>query len=152
MIRKYEIESIMEDHDINYSYHPREDAGDRWLIIVPQGVIEISLSASREDLLFRTGPIVVLRDQEPIVRSRILRNAMDANDSLLIGRYVGSDEIFFEVPLSFPGSSQMTPEQFMRALMTTIGNLQRGPAELGMPAVEDLELPQAIWERLYPSS
>ncbi len=151
MIQTQHISELMNEHGIGFEYRPA-DFHDRWLIPVPnRGMIEVTLNETNENLLFRTGPIVDLRDKRAEVAARILRNAMDANDFLPLGRFVGTNEIHFEVPMCFPGSSHISSDQFMHALTTTIGNLVHGRSILGVADDQnDDELPEVIRNRLYP--
>jgi len=119
MINPEQVSRMLTAEQIDFVPHSGDD-GQRWLIIYSMGVIVIELSPTGEQLRFRTGPIANSAGLSADERNALLRRAMLANDHLMIGRYCGTDQIDFEIGMSFPGQSSLSREQLMLGLQTAV--------------------------------
>ena len=153
MVFEKQITQILTEQCIRHTYRPT-DFTSRWFVdIRSYGTIEITLAETGESLLFRTSSLADLRCASVAFSSQVLRNAMNANANLQLGRFVGTETIHFEVPLSFPGDTPICAAQFLHGLNTTIANLIHGRIALGLfqdPNEGHDNLPAPIRNRLFP--
>jgi hypothetical protein len=119
MIDREQIECVLQDNHLNHVY---SDVPDRecWTIFCSDGVVTVTLAAEGDYLLIRGGPIC-LGDCE--CRELRLGTFMLENERLSVGRFVGVDEVYFEVPFSLPDGASLTNYQILHAITTTLAVL-----------------------------
>ena len=118
MINRKQIASVIEDNHIRVVFLD-DDAGCSWTIFCCESVITIKLNAEGDYLLIRAGPL----DQSGESQESRLQQCMRANEELRIGRFVGVEDIYFEIPFSVPNRATLTGAQLEHAITTTIAIL-----------------------------
>lgn len=111
------------------------DSGAAWLLFCGIGTIQVALSESGENLLIRSELLCSVENGTAGQR-RVLIHAMDENEKLLIGRFVGSSELYFEVPVSMAGEGRVNDQQFLHALSVVVAQAALRRQSFGSFAVE----------------
>jgi hypothetical protein len=123
MVSVEQIEGFLREMGLKF-FCDRESGDVHWLMSFPAGTMLIILGEDGEYLLMRTSRLLKLSGLSVERRCEALSALMKKNDIVKLGRYVGSDDVHFEVSIWLNDEAEMTEGQFARALSVTYSCLE----------------------------